>query len=108
MHVGSQMLTFIKIICQIILYYENRVFWYFKVVFVRKIDVYTRGKKSQSTVHSLWRGAYERGKFCLKHSQRYHEEYFSQKRGLIYENIYIHILAFISIEVHKISLHTDC
>jgi hypothetical protein len=34
------MLTFIKIICKIISYYENEVFWYFKVVFVRKIDVY--------------------------------------------------------------------
>jgi hypothetical protein len=34
------MLTFIKIICKIIFYYENEVFWYFKVVFVRKIDVY--------------------------------------------------------------------
>jgi hypothetical protein len=40
MHVASQMLTFIKIICKIIFYYENGVFWYFKVVFVHKIDVY--------------------------------------------------------------------
>jgi hypothetical protein len=40
MHVGSQMLTFIKIICKIIFYCENGVFWYFEVVFVRKIDVY--------------------------------------------------------------------
>jgi hypothetical protein len=28
MHVGSKMLTFIRIICKIILYYENGVFWY--------------------------------------------------------------------------------
>jgi hypothetical protein len=39
MHVGSQMITFIKIICKIIFYYENGVFWYFNVVFVRQIDV---------------------------------------------------------------------
>jgi hypothetical protein len=32
MHVGSQMLTFIKILCKIIFYYKNSVFWYFKVV----------------------------------------------------------------------------
>jgi hypothetical protein len=40
MHVGSKMLTFVKIICKIISYYGNGVFWYIKVVFVRKIDVY--------------------------------------------------------------------
>jgi hypothetical protein len=40
MHVGSQMLTFIKITRKIVSYYENGMFWYFKVVFVRKIDVY--------------------------------------------------------------------
>jgi hypothetical protein len=40
MHVGSKMLTFIKIICKIISYYKNEVFWYFKVVFIHKIFVY--------------------------------------------------------------------
>jgi hypothetical protein len=38
MHVGSQMHTFIKILCKIIFHYENGVFWYFEVVFVLKID----------------------------------------------------------------------
>jgi hypothetical protein len=40
MHVGSQMLTFIKILCNTIIYYKNRVFWYFKVVLVFKNDTY--------------------------------------------------------------------
>jgi hypothetical protein len=39
MNVGSQMLTFIKILCKIIFCYKNRVFWYFKVVFVHNNDI---------------------------------------------------------------------
>jgi hypothetical protein len=41
MHVGSQMLTFIKIKCIVILYYKYRVFWYFKVVlYMRTICIW--------------------------------------------------------------------
>jgi hypothetical protein len=40
MHVGSQMLTFIKILCKIIFYYKNRVFLVFWSGFVYKNDMY--------------------------------------------------------------------
>jgi hypothetical protein len=50
---------------------------------IKRLPLAQKTSASQNTVYSLWRDAHERGKICLKHSQRYHEEYFSQQNGLI-------------------------